>query len=89
MEFEFEFQDYVITMDIEAGFDYDDPAEWTLQSIEYVDGAPCEFEQLPATTRQQIESACETWAGNKAYDAWIDRANSRADYLISKHKDGD
>lgn len=89
MEFEFEYKDYVITIDIEPGFACDDPAEWTIKSIEYVDNTPCDFEQLPATTRQQIESKCESWASDKAYDAWCDRANSKADYLISKHKDSD
>lgn len=88
MGFEFEYQDYIIIIDIEPGDDVDDPSDWALQSIEYVDGESCNFEQLPATTRQQIESACETWASIKAYDAWLDRANSQADYLISKHKDG-
>ena len=101
MEYSFEYQDYIITIDIEAGFDYDDPVEWTIKSIEYVDGEPCSFEQLSAVSnpngrasvtlsaiaRQEIESACESWASAKAYDAWIDRATVRADYLIDAAKD--
>lgn len=87
MEFEFEYKDYIITIDIEPGDDVDDPCEWTLQNIEYVDGELCDFEQLLATTRQQIESKCESWASAKAYDAWLDHASSRADYLIDAAKD--
>ena len=87
MEFEFEYKDFMVTIDIEPGFACDDPAEWTLIDLKYVDGLPCDFEQISTAARQEIESKCESWAINKAYDAWCDRANSQADYLISAYKD--
>lgn len=89
MEYSFEYKDYIITIDIEAGLDYDDPAEWVIKSIGYVDGELCEFEQLPTAARQEIESACEGRASNKAYDAWCDRAASQADSWIDSYKERD
>ena len=89
MEFEFEYKDYVITIEIYPGFACDDPCEWDLVSIKYVDGESCDFYNLPEAVRQDITTRCDSWAGDKAYEAWCDRANSQADRLCDKYKDRD
>ena len=87
MDFTFEYLDYSITIEIEPGDDMDDPCDWSIAHIEYVDSEPLNLEGLSSQELAEIEKKCEYWASSKAYDAWLDRACSRADSLVDYLKE--
>lgn len=87
MEYSFEWQDFFITINVAPGDAMDDPCDWQLISINYVDNSPCDYYKLTPKLQQAIDSRCEQEATNKSYDAWLDLACSRADAAIDLKKD--
>lgn len=87
LEYSFEYKDYIIDIEIYPGFACDDPCEWDLVSIKYVDGESCDFYQLSEAVRHDLTTKCESWASAKAYDSWLERAMAQADYLIDSYKE--
>lgn len=88
MEFEFEYEQYDVTINVTAteidGSDYD----YSIESIyDNGFGEDVTLEQLPTTVRQEIEKLAESKAAFKACDAAQDWFESYADSLYDSRND--